>query len=235
MGFFRGPNIVTDGLVFAIDAASPRSYPGTGNTVNDIVKNHSGGTLSGGASVIDNNYFNFDGVNDSLQFATNDIFEHGTSPFSMEAWVRLLDNTGTGNFNAVIGGGNPLCDGCSGGYFIFINGTNAQSINLRFDDSGLGNLDAITYNRGTTFEDGTFHHIVGLRDGTNTKIYLDGELVKTGTDNSPNVNDIGIFYISGWSNYKGNMDVGITKMYNRALTADEVAQNYNAQKSRFGL
>ena len=73
MAFFRGPNIVTDGLVFAIDAGSPRSYPGTGNIVNDIVKNHAGGTLSGGASVIDSNYFRFDGVNDSLQFATNDI------------------------------------------------------------------------------------------------------------------------------------------------------------------
>lgn len=235
MGIYRGPNTVTEGLVFAVDAGSPRSYSGTGNTVNDIVKNHPGGALSGGASVIDSNYFNFDGVNDSLEFATNDIFEHGTSPFSMEVWVRLLDNTGTGNFNAVVGGGNPLCDGCNGGYFIFINGTDATAINLRFDASGSGNLDSLSYNRGTTFEDGAFHHIVGLRDGTNTKIYLDGTLVATGTDNAPNVNDIGVFYVSGWSNYKGNMDVATSKMYSRALTADEVSQNFNASKSRFGL
>jgi hypothetical protein len=235
MGFYRGPNIVTDGLVFAIDAGSARSYPGTGTTVYDTTGNHPGGTLSGGTSVIDNNYFRFDGVDDSLQFSTNDIFERGTAPFTMEAWVRLLDATGLSNFNAIVGGGNPLCDNCDGGYFIFFSGTNATSINLRFDNSGLGNLDSLTYNRGTTFEDGTFYHVVGLRDGTNTKIYLDGVLVATGTDNAPDVNDIGIFYVSGWSNYKGNMDVATSRMYSRALTQAEITQNYNAQKSRFNL
>ena len=36
MAFFRGPNIVTDGLVLALDTASPRSYPGSGTTINDL-------------------------------------------------------------------------------------------------------------------------------------------------------------------------------------------------------
>ncbi|MDB4339225.1 LamG domain-containing protein [bacterium] len=233
MGFFRGPKIVTDGLIFAVDAGSKRSYPGTGTNVKDLAGNHPGGTLSGGTTIIDNNYFHFDGSNDSLAFAPNDVFELSTTSFTMEAWARLNDNTGTNNFNAIIGGGNPLCDGCNGGYFLFYNGTNAVSINLRFDDSGLGNLDSLTYNSGTTFEDGIIHHVVGLRDGTNTKIYLDGTLVATGTDNSPNVNDISTFYISGWSNYRGDMDVGLARLYNKPLTADEVLQNYNAQKSRF--
>ena len=37
MGFYRGPNIVTDGLVFAVDAGSERSYPGSGTTATDLV------------------------------------------------------------------------------------------------------------------------------------------------------------------------------------------------------
>ena len=37
MAFFRGPNIVTDGLVFALDAGSPRSYPGSGTTWIDLI------------------------------------------------------------------------------------------------------------------------------------------------------------------------------------------------------
>lgn len=235
MAFSRGPKIVADGLIFAVDAGSARSYPGTGTTVEDMTGNHPGGNLSGGTTFVSSSYFNFDGVNDSLQFATNGIFERGTEPFTMEAWARLNDNTGTSDLTMVIGGGNPLCDNCDGGFMILFTGATSTNLNLRFDDAGLGNMDSTTYNKGSTFEDGTFHHIVGLRDGANIKLYLDGVLVSTGTDNATNVNDISTFYISGWSNYRGDMDVATTRLYNRALSADEVYQNYNAQKSRFGL
>ena len=37
MGIFRGPNIVTDGLVFAVDPGSTRSYPGSGTTTTNII------------------------------------------------------------------------------------------------------------------------------------------------------------------------------------------------------
>ena len=235
MAFSRGPKVITDGLIFAVDAGSARSYPGSGTTVEDMTRNHPGGTLSGGTTIISSSYFHFDGVNDSLQFATNDIFERGTEPFTMEAWARLNDNTGTSDLSMVIGGGNPLCDNCDGGFMILFTGATSTNLNLRFDDAGLGNMDSTTYNKGSTFEDGIFHHIVGLRDGANIKLYLDGALVSTGTDNATNVNDISTFYISGWSNYRGDMDVATTRLYNRALSADEVYQNYNAQKSRFEL
>jgi len=235
MALHHNPRMVTAGLVFAVDAADPNCYSGTGTTVNDLAGSHPGGLLSGGTVFTDNRYFHFDGDNDSLQFASDDVFERGTSPFTMEAWVRLLDNTGLSDISAVMGGGNPLCDVCVGGYFIYFTGASSSNINLRFDDEGLGNMDSINYNRGTTFEDGTFHHIVGLRDGTNTKLYLDGALVSTGTDNATNVNDIGTFYISGWSNYRGNMDVAVSRIYDKALTSEEVLQNYNATKTRFGL
>ena len=47
MGFSRGPNIVRDGLVLALDAASPRSYPGTGTTWYDLSGNNFNFTLDG--------------------------------------------------------------------------------------------------------------------------------------------------------------------------------------------
>ena len=47
MGFFRGPNIVREGLVLALDAASPRSYPGSGTVWNDLAGSNNG-TLTGG-------------------------------------------------------------------------------------------------------------------------------------------------------------------------------------------
>lgn len=231
--YYQAP-IVTNGLIFAVDAGNLVSYESGSSTTYSMTGSLSGSLINGvGYSSNNGGYWNFDGIDDSLQFATNAVFERGTSPFTMEAWVRLLDNTGAGAISAIMGGGNPLCDNCDGGYFLFFQGTNA--IMLRFDDSGLGNLDSITYTRGTTFEDGIFHHVVGLRDGTNTKIYLDGVLVQTGTDTSPNVNDISTFYISGWSIYRGSMDVAISRIYDRALSASEVSQNFNAQRSRFGI
>ena len=36
MGFYRGPNIVTDGLVYAMDAGSARSYDGTTTSLNRL-------------------------------------------------------------------------------------------------------------------------------------------------------------------------------------------------------
>ena len=230
MALHHNPRIVTDGLIFAVDTADANSYSGTGTTVHDLAGSHSGGLLSGGTVFTNNRYFHFDGDNDSLQFATDDVFERGTSPFTMEAWVRL-NTTGSNNLAMVMGGGNPLCDGCVGGFMILF--TNTTNINVRFDDEGLGNLDSITYSRPTSFIDGDFHHIVGMRNGSNLLIYLDGEEVKSGTDRQVDVNDIGTFYISGWSNYRGDMDVAVAKIYNRALTASEVLQNYNATKSRF--
>lgn len=224
--------VVTDGLVFAVDAADINSYPGTGTTVNDLAGSHPGGLLSGGTVFTGNRYFHFDGDNDSLQFAPDDVFERGTSPFTMEAWVRL-NTTGSNSLSMVMGGGNPLCDGCVGGFMILF--TNTTNINVRFDDEGLGNLDSITYSRPTSFIDGDFHHIVGMRNGSNLLIYLDGEEVKSGTDRQVDVNDISTFYISGWSNYRGDMDVAVSKIYNRALTASEVRINYRHYKNRFNI
>lgn len=232
MSLHHNPRIVTSGLTFAIDAADINCYPGTGTAVADLAGNHPGGTLSGGTTLVDNNYFHFDGSNDSLAFVTDDVFERGTSTFSLEAWVRL-NAQGVNNLAMVIGGGNPLCDGCDGGYMILYSGTN--NINLRFDDVGLGNLDTITYNSPTSLIDGSFHHIVGLRDGGSTRLYFDGNQVATGTDRQVNVNDISTFYVSGWSAYRGDMDVALSRIYNRALTATEVKQNYNATRTRFGL
>jgi hypothetical protein len=173
--YYQGP-IVTDGLIFAVDAGNLVSYENGSSTVYSLTGSVDG-TLGGGAyySPDRGGMFVFDGNNDYLQFATNPVFERGTTPFTMEAWVELLDNTGTSNISAVTGGGNPLCDNCDGGYFLYFMGSTSRVLNLRFDDSGLGNMDSISHTRSTSFEDGKFHHIVGLRDGTNTKLYLDGE------------------------------------------------------------
>ena len=67
MGFYRGPNIVTDGLVFAIDAGSERSYPGSGTTTTSLVGSNTGTLTNGVAFSTDNGgNWDFDGVDDYI-------------------------------------------------------------------------------------------------------------------------------------------------------------------------
>ena len=73
MGIFRGPNIVRDGLVLALDTASARSYPGSGTTINDLSGSNLNGTLVGNISFLTDNsgILDFDGVDDYITCGTS--------------------------------------------------------------------------------------------------------------------------------------------------------------------
>ena len=81
-------------------------------------------------------------------------------------------------------------------------------------------------------------HIVGIYDGVNTKIYVNGvinsTLATTGTITS-NTYPLTIGGDVQNSNYSLNKPIALPRIYNRALTATEVSRNYNADKSKFGL
>ena len=65
MGFYRGPNIVTDGLVYAIDAGSERSYPGSGTAVTDLVGSSNGVLENGvGFDSANGGSWDFDGIDE---------------------------------------------------------------------------------------------------------------------------------------------------------------------------
>ena len=78
MAFFRGPNIVTDGLILALDAASPKSYPGSGTTWYDLTTNSLDATLYNGVSFSTNKQGTmvFDGVNDYGQISSSTLTDN---------------------------------------------------------------------------------------------------------------------------------------------------------------
>ena len=63
---YTGPNIVTDGLVLYLDAANPKSYPGSGTVWKDLSGNGNHFNLINGPS-FNNFYINFDGVDDYVK------------------------------------------------------------------------------------------------------------------------------------------------------------------------
>ena len=235
MAYLTGPNIVTDGLVFATDAGSARSYDGT-TTLNNLVGSDTG-TLVNGVTYqsINGGVFDFDGVNDRIEFDGATILGYlgvtsGTDnnvAYSMEAWIKIdAYPSGTAGSGGCIMGH----DSSQGiGLQVFGTGTTAY-INFGYRTNSNYDSGNITINE--------WHHIVGTRAvGGAIVIYIDG--VADFTVNGDNAidyttADFNIGYAPARIGpYNGN--ISSTRVYNKSLTAAEVLQNFNAQKTRFGL
>ena len=89
------PSIVTDGLIYHIDAGNTESYPGSGPTASSLTGSLSDAILANGVGFAsdDGGALTFDGVDDYIYIADNDAFSFGNSstdsPFSLEVWVNM--------------------------------------------------------------------------------------------------------------------------------------------------
>jgi hypothetical protein len=238
MGFSRGPKIVTDGLVLALDAANPKSYPGSGTTWSDLSGNGNNGSLINGPTFDSGNNGSivFDGVDDYFSTGTTPPELLGNPSFTLSMWVKRLSNevTNTGIWGL---GGNTINQGINSWW-----SNNANEITI--DTWGQA-----TFTTGVTYPLNewvfvTWQKIAG--DMTRANCILWRNLVSfTGTQLSiiraenvaPNINNLGlsIARISTTYNVPVNFAFSNTGLYNRILTPEEIHQNYNATKSRFGL
>jgi hypothetical protein len=221
MAFSRGPKIVTDGLILALDAANPKSYPGTGTAWNDLSGNGNNGTLVNGPTFNSDNTGSivFDGINDRV--TANNTIDVNSCTFDIFCKID-----------------NPSASSSSQIAFGYPNGTN-QRIYLGFSSPTNGwDVGIQSQAWGTTSipVDTNWHNfIVTLNSGT-IKIYYDG--VDSRTRNyttfttSGNIISLGDNFSTSFS-FAGK--IALFKSYNRALNADEILQNYNATKSRYGL
>ena len=221
--------IIRDNLVLYIDPKDPVCYTAGESTIKNLVGTTPDGIVSGGTILKDEGVLYFDGTDDTVYFASNEIFEVGVEPITIEAWFQLY-NPVQNNISAVVAMGNPLCDGCVGGFGIFIFGD--SSLNGRFDETGLPSMDSVTHNQGSLI-DGMFHQVVLLRTATEVKLYFDGQPVRTTANNNWNISYNNNISISGWSAYRGEMEVGPVRIYDRDLSDSEVLVNYNSTKSRY--
>jgi hypothetical protein len=220
-------NIVTNGLVLNLDAANPRSYPQpyngttwqniapvssslTGSLVNGV-----GYTGSNGGSIV------FDGVDD---YVTSPSVISGFTDYSAEFWFKLTTNpTGSEKWLGSQYGGSGI------GRVIFMIFTTNK---LRNFINGTG------FDGSTTILTDTWYHAVFTRNAVGSgTIYLNGVLDGSGTLSTINVLDRP-FQIGGATSIASrwlNGQIPISRLYNRALSASEVLQNFNATRARFGI
>jgi hypothetical protein len=227
--YANGPKIVTDGLVLCLDAANRKSYPLSGSTIYDLSGNGNNGTFgpstsaptlsgdNGGVLSFDGNDDYVDcGNNLSLSFVNNlTIQVWCSSNISDSGYRSPLMKTTSSAWNDGFGfyqqGGN---------FYFYVNIWNGAHI--------------VSISK-TTF---SLTNFVGTYDGANLKIYENGILRSTGTSFTANVSNSSTNLQvgrGGGSDYEWNGNIAQVSIYNRALTAQEIQQNYNALKGRYGL
>jgi len=226
MAYFTGPNIVTDELLLAYDAGSERSYSGSGTTASNIIDSSTGTLVNGVAfNSANGGYWEFDGTDDYISIANaNSPQFTANQSFTISYTLKL--NTITGGFWA------PVMKG----YF-------SQSYgHLIINDDLLVYTDAdsspeYTFNNVFTNDANKWVFITQTYDGNIIYLYRNGEFFgQSGTGIGFTTSTLPLYFGSnGATNYYLDGSMATVKMYNKALSAAEVTQNFNAQKSRFGL
>ena len=230
------PNsIIDDGLVLYLDAGNIQSYPGSGTTWTDLSGNNNNGTLVNGVgfSAEDGGSLEFDGVNDYVDvIETTNTF---SGSFSVSLWYYAKIDTGgyriffeTNGYRVSSGAGLAMYQ-----YDNFwsiwgrptTNGSNTNMINTSAGSLGLNVWKNITLTRDIN-TGSLVLYLNGVSSGSysgNTADYY--EL------NTTRKYNIG----GGRTEYFSNSNISQVSIYNRALTAQEVQQNFNATRSRYGI
>ena len=218
MSISYNPRIVTDGLVLYLDAGNTKSYPGSGTTWTDLSGNGNNGILTNGPTYSSSNggAIVFDGVNDRIECGTWSV------PYiTVSTWVYKTSSTTN----------QGICRKQTGWAVSQYNGTLqvAPGTSWTF------------YNTGYTIPLNTWVNVVYTYSGTGTTgsqtVYVNGSNIYSTSAGSgaisANSNVVRIGYDD--NNWFWGGRIAQTQIYNRALTASEIQQNFNALRGRFGI
>jgi len=232
----RYSSIVTSGLVLNLDAGNPLSYPGTGTTWTDLSGNGNNGTLVNGPTYSSANggTIIFDGTNDYVGFTNPSTIRNQN--FTVSIWfnpgiqnatvITIIDFDHVSSQGWVIQSEDATTNRYY--YFAWYDGT-------QYQPTGGGGFGS---GKGIQITTSAWQNITYSKNGTTLFGYKNGSQVYSGTASSGNV-----FYLSNRGmqiaaqSLSRNFNASIPNalIYNRPLSDEEVLQNYNAQKSRFGL
>jgi hypothetical protein len=236
MAFRYSPKIVTDGLVLYLDAANTKSYVSGSTTWNDISRGGNNGTLTNGPtfSSLNGGSIIFDGIDDYISTTIPTVRRLTGTRSSIGIWFKVVNSTVRGAFIADWNSAGSL-ETCR----FEITGYRMTSTKIGGTINSAGG-EALPIQSTTSILNNTWYNAVLQYDGTNTTLYLNGNLESTlvtaERGSEPNSsNSVSISRGGAFNGVYLNGTIGQTSIYNRALTAQEVLQNYNATKTRFGL
>jgi len=219
MGIIAGANINDNGLIFSLDAANFRSYSGSGLTSFGLVGGIGGTLVNGtGFSSANGGSFFFDGTNDHINIP---LITSISGDFSVLVWFKA--NSSNVNYARLVD-------------FDYANGFwIGRSTSANTWGGGI-KIGAIPFGIFLTLSDDNWHFLAFIRNSTTHILYGDG-IINTNSSTVTNTSLTSSKITLGTSVFN-DIYAGVisqVSIYNRALTAQEVQQNYNATKKRYGL
>jgi hypothetical protein len=237
MSIQNGPKIATNGLLLTLDAANVKSYPGSGTTWTDLSRNGNNGTLTNGPTFNSNNRGSivFDGVNDYVDTGPNYQLQR---PFSINSWVYFNSLSGWQTVSSI--DGEVIFELAA---FYWGKTTDSGSIQPRLNNTfGLtlvnsSGLEVYTYDNATSVAGVWYNYSVSVNTDK-IVLYKNGLPITTTTNSDVMEATTGNLLVGAGYFAENIVDyvngrIAYTSLYNRALSTDEVAQNFYALRGRF--
>ena len=217
------PRVVTDGLVLALDAGNTKSYPGSGSTWSDLSGNSNSGTLTNGPTFNSDNNGSivFDGSNDAVSISDSSSIDV-TPTVTISSWINP-SGFGGGNFGRIIDSQDS--------YNFFLDNTTSTGTNAIRYWPNTG--DALSVNNVVTLNE--WANFTVVHSGSNVVIYKNGISIGTSGSFSTLPSTSSTILIGNRDDNARGFEGKISQVlvYDTALTAAEVLQNYNATKGRY--
>ena len=232
MGVSAGPNVIDTGLVLALDAGDTSSYPGSGTTWTDLSGNGYGGDLVGSTSYSSSpSKFNTNATartdQNYLTTSSQITFADG-SEYTWDFYIKLRSSVEV-IYQSLLG------RNLSNPWLSLYPASSATSFNIRYRENGgtYYNTSYINYDIINNWGNIT----LSVDSSRNVNVYLNGEFQETlnPTTTLFYVDVIAGGYSSGGNYYPLQGSIASCKLYNKALTASEIQQNFNALRGRFGI
>jgi len=245
MAFSFQPKVVSNGLVLYVDAGNTKSYPGSGTVWTDLSSTQITGSLTNGPTFNSANggSIRFDGTNDYVNLGSSNTLNF-TDAFSVSFWTN--SNLSVNNYQYFV----DRWEYQSGNFrqWSFDNSTgpvgsitwSLNTIGFRITSAGT-DATATRITSSNVSYSNQWINVCGIWDKTNIHLYINGisasnPVAASTMVSTPDKNTfIGNTPSFASGHYPLSGSIAITSMYNRALSATEVLQNYNALKGRFGL
>jgi hypothetical protein len=239
MGTSYNANIVTDGLVLCLDAANPRSYPLSGTSWNDLSGNGNNGTLTNNTYTTENaGAINFDNTDDRVHipYHFTNVGNNGQQEGTVITWFKATNATNLSSANM-----QYYMIPCTNSFILyFYRNAHWSAYALsnflyyrRASDGGTGyDIPSIYYQPNIWYQNAITWTTNGIKI-----IYRNTDAAHTANRSS----DFdywygptgGGFHID--PNYTTEGSISIFQMYNRPLSAQEIRQNFNATRGRYGI
>ena len=221
--------------ILNLDAGNTSSYPGTGTTWTDLSGNGNSGTLNGGVSYsssVNGGVMSFDGVNDRV-IIPNDI-SLGTQELTVSAWINQSAYSVSGSSKPYVSDWNTWSPGSQKGFIL--RGYDVETV------PSFWLADGTNYSRvvaSQTVALNTWYNVVGVFKANSIfKIYVNG--IEKGSSSAPSqyVEEITTPIYVGYGGINAGYfsgQISNVRIYNAALGASDILQNFNTLRGRYGI